>query len=170
MSAQRRFALHPRRNRERRLDGEDQDFAVTGPAGVRHGPDQPCKPLHLVGWCRHQDHLVRQEVVHRSRIVWARFRAASPEPSTAEDGHAGKRRFLPQRIDQFDELREESARRPLVMGIVLHTHILGQPHRLRQFRRVIEHILKYRDQIWLTRTDDICKFIESLPAGVVPGR
>lgn len=73
-------------------------------------------------------------------------------------------------IDQFDELREESARRPLVMGIVLHTTILGQPHRLRQFRRVIEHILKYRDQIWLTRTDDICEFIETLPAGIVPGR
>lgn len=73
-------------------------------------------------------------------------------------------------IDQFDEMLEESVRRPLVMGIALHTNVLGQPYRLRQFRRVLEHILKYRDKIWLTRTDDICQFIESLPDGIVPGR
>jgi peptidoglycan/xylan/chitin deacetylase (PgdA/CDA1 family) len=72
-------------------------------------------------------------------------------------------------IDQFDEMREESARRPLVMSIVLHSMVLGQPYRLRHFRRVIEHILKYRDQIWLTRPGEICRFIEALPAGIVPG-
>jgi peptidoglycan/xylan/chitin deacetylase (PgdA/CDA1 family) len=77
--------------------------------------------------------------------------------------------FCENLIDHFDELREESQRRPLVMSIVLHSFILGQPHRLRQFRRVIEHILKYRDEIWLTRSGEICKFIESLPDGIVPG-
>ncbi len=72
-------------------------------------------------------------------------------------------------IDQFDELYAESSRRPLVMSIVLHSFVLGQPHRLRQFRRVIEHVLRYRDRIWLTRPGDICQFIEKLPAGIVPG-
>jgi hypothetical protein len=72
-------------------------------------------------------------------------------------------------IDQFDELLAESARRPLVMPIVLHTFILGQPYRLRHFRRVIEHITKHRDRIWLTRPGEICAHIESLPPGVVPG-
>ena len=43
-------------------------------------------------------------------------------------------------IDQFDEMLEESARRPLVMSLVLHSFILGHPHRLRRFRQVIEHI------------------------------
>ena len=38
--------------------------------------------------------------------------------------------------DQFDELFEESRRRPLVMPIVLHSFVVGQPYRLRQFRRV----------------------------------
>ncbi len=46
---------------------------------------------------------------------------------------------------------------------------LGQPYRLRQFRRVIEHMLKHRDEIWLTRPQDICVHIEGLPAGTVPG-
>jgi allantoinase len=72
-------------------------------------------------------------------------------------------------IDQFDELLHESARRPLVMPVVLHSFILGQPYRLRQFRRVIEHILKHRDEIWLTRAGEICAHIEQLPPGVVPG-
>jgi peptidoglycan/xylan/chitin deacetylase (PgdA/CDA1 family) len=72
-------------------------------------------------------------------------------------------------IDQFDELLEESARRPLVMSVVLHSFILGQPYRLRQFRRVIEHIVAHRDQVWLTTPGAICSHIESLPAGTVPG-
>lgn len=72
-------------------------------------------------------------------------------------------------IDQFDELLEESSRRPLVMSLVLHSFILGQPYRLRQFRRVIEHIVAKRDQVWLTTPGAICRHIESLPAGIVPG-
>jgi len=72
-------------------------------------------------------------------------------------------------IDHFDEMLEESARRPLVMPIVLHSFILGQPHRLRRFRRVIEHIVKQRERIWLTRAGDICRYVESLPSGTVPG-
>jgi allantoinase len=77
--------------------------------------------------------------------------------------------FCDNLIDQFDEMLQESARRPLVLPIVLHSFILGQPYRLRQFRRVIDHILKHRERIWLTRPGEICKHIESLPWGVVPG-
>ncbi len=77
--------------------------------------------------------------------------------------------FCENLIDQFDELLEESVRRPLVMPIVLHSFILGQPYRLRQFRRVIEHIMRHRERIWLTRPGAICDYIESLPAGIVPG-
>ena len=72
-------------------------------------------------------------------------------------------------IDQFDEMLRESERRPLVMPIVLHSFVAGQAYRLRQFRRVIEHILKHRDRVWITRPGEICRFIESLPAGIVPG-
>ena len=72
-------------------------------------------------------------------------------------------------IDQFDEMLEESARRPLVMSLVLHSFILGQPHRLRRFRQVIEHILRQREKIWLTRPGEICRYVETLPPGTVPG-
>ena len=33
----------------------------------------------------------------------------------------------------------------------------------------VEHILTHRDQVWITRPGEICKFIELLPAGIVPG-
>ena len=55
------------------------------------------------------------------------------------------------------------------MSVVLHSFVLGQPYRLRQFRRVIEHIVKHRDKVWLARPGEICAHIESLPAGIVPG-
>ena len=42
-------------------------------------------------------------------------------------------------------------------------------HRLRRFRKVIEHIVKHRERVWLTRPGEICRHIESLPPGVVPG-
>jgi hypothetical protein len=72
-------------------------------------------------------------------------------------------------IDQFDEMLEESARRPLVMSLVMHSFILGQPHRLRRFRKVIEHIVARRDRVWLARPGDMCRHIETLPKGTVPG-
>ena len=56
-----------------------------------------------------------------------------------------------------------------VMPIVLHSFIIGQPYRLRGFRRVIEHIKKHEDRVWITKAGDICAHIESLPPGVVPG-
>jgi len=52
---------------------------------------------------------------------------------------------------------------------VLHSFILGQPHRLRRFRQVIEHITKERSRVWLTRPGEICRYVETLPAGTAPG-
>jgi peptidoglycan/xylan/chitin deacetylase (PgdA/CDA1 family) len=72
-------------------------------------------------------------------------------------------------IDQFDEMLDESRRRPLVMPVVLHSFIVGHPYRLRQFRRVLEHILEHRDEIWLARPGEICAYVETLPPGTLPG-
>lgn len=76
--------------------------------------------------------------------------------------------FFDSLIDQFDEMLEESVRRPLVMPVVLHSFIVGQPYRTRQFRRVVEHMLAQRARVWFTRPGEICAYIEGLPPGVVP--
>jgi allantoinase len=72
-------------------------------------------------------------------------------------------------IDNFDEMLDQSVHQPLVCPISLHPFVMGRLYRLRQLRWVFEHILRYRERIWLTRPRDISASIESLPAGIVPG-
>jgi hypothetical protein len=48
--------------------------------------------------------------------------------------------FAQMIIDQFDEMLEQSARQPLVMGIALPPYLVGLPCRLRRLRRALRHI------------------------------
>jgi allantoinase len=68
------------------------------------------------------------------------------------------RDFADMIIDNFDEMREQSAAQPLVMGLALHPYIVGQPYRLRHLRRALQKIASARDagQIWFTTPGAIC--------------
>ena len=87
-------------------------------------------------------------------IVWYRYTSSE---------------FTDMLIDNFDEMLEQTQRdgHPLVCPISLHPFVVGRPYRIRQLRRALEHILKYKDRIWLTRPGDICQHIENLPEGTV---
>jgi len=63
--------------------------------------------------------------------------------------------FADMIVDAFEEMRMQSQAQPLVMGIALHSYIMGQPHRLRHLRRALAHIASARDDIWLCRAGDI---------------
>ena len=63
--------------------------------------------------------------------------------------------FADMIIDNFDEMREQSAHQPLVMGIALHPYLVGQPYRLQHLRRALSHIAANREHIWLTRAGEI---------------
>tara|TARA_R110002020_G_scaffold475604_1_gene711225 strand:- start:33979 stop:34863 length:885 start_codon:yes stop_codon:yes gene_type:complete len=63
--------------------------------------------------------------------------------------------FADMIIDNFDEMLEQSAAQPLVMGIALHPYLVGQPYRLRHLRRALTHIANHRDEIWLVCAGDI---------------
>ncbi|MBH69035.1 MAG: polysaccharide deacetylase [Rhodospirillaceae bacterium] len=78
--------------------------------------------------------------------------------------------FTDMLIDNFDEMLEQanSDGHPLVCPISLHPFVVGRPYRIRQLRRAFKHILKSRDKIWLTTPGEICRYIESLPEGIVP--
>ncbi len=89
-------------------------------------------------------------------------------PAQVMRQHTG-RDFEHMVIDQFDEMLEQSRKRPLVMSVVLHPFILGQPFRLRALRRALQHILAHRDQLWITRPGAVFDHIASLPPGTVPG-
>jgi len=70
--------------------------------------------------------------------------------------------FAQMIIDQFDEMLEQSAAQPLVMGLALHPYIVGQPYRLRHLRRALRHIADHRGDVWVTTPGAICAAIEAL--------
>ena len=43
-------------------------------------------------------------------------------------------------IDQFEQLHHDARNSARVMAVVVHPYIMGAPHRLKYFRRTIEHI------------------------------
>lgn len=83
--------------------------------------------------------------------------------------HTGEE-FATMIVHQFEEMLRQSARQPLVLGIALHTMIVGQPHRLYALRKALAHIANHplRERIWFTRPGDIYDHCAALPAGVMP--
>jgi hypothetical protein len=68
--------------------------------------------------------------------------------------------------DQFDEMRQQAAQQPLVMGIALHPYIVGQPHRLLHLRRALTHLVRARDagDVWFTTPGQICQHMQTVQA------
>ena len=83
--------------------------------------------------------------------------------------HEPHRAFEEMIIDQFDEMLRLSEKYPLVMGVTCHPFVIAQPFRLASLRRALDHILKHRDQIWVTTPGEIAKHCASLPKGTIPG-
>jgi hypothetical protein len=67
-------------------------------------------------------------------------------------------------IDQIDEMLAQSDKQPLALGITIHSFIVGQPFRLRQFRRVLERMVSKAESIWFTTSGQIAEHY----VGVVP--
>ena len=116
---------------------------------------------------------------HDDQPVWMRTRGgrilSMPYPIETNDNRAliwfgyNAREYSDMLVDTFDEMLGQSASAPLVCPISLHPFAVGRPYRLRALRRFFEHVAAHRDRIWLTRPGDICRHIEGLPPGTVPG-
>jgi peptidoglycan/xylan/chitin deacetylase (PgdA/CDA1 family) len=134
----------------------------------RHTPDLLVEQgyTYLLDWCMDD------------QPIWFRTRTgrilALPYPQEANDIPAivgrklGPDAFADLIVDNFDEMLEQSADGPLVMGIALHPYIVGQPYRLRHLRRALQHIAGHAGQVWLTRAGDIAKHCMTLAPGLVP--
>ena len=48
-------------------------------------------------------------------------------------------------LDQFEQIYADAAGSARVMALVVHPYIMGAPHRLKYFRRVLEVIREKRD-------------------------
>jgi allantoinase len=104
---------------------------------------------------------------HDDQPVWMRTRGGHilsvPYPQEVNDIPAilvrrtSAETFANMIIDNFDEMLDQSTRQPLVMGIALHSYIVGQPFRLRHLRRALGHIAQHRERIWLTTTGQVAQ-------------
>jgi allantoinase len=135
----------------------------------RHTPDLLAEAgyHYLLDWCMDD------------QPIWFRCRGgrrilAVPYPQEANDIPAIAARkmaasqFADLIVDQFDEMRELSIARPLVMGVALHAYLVGQPHRLRHLKRALRHVAAHREEIWLTTPRAIARHCIALPGGIVP--
>jgi allantoinase len=70
--------------------------------------------------------------------------------------------FADMIVDQFDEMLLQSQSQPLVMGIALHSHISGQPFRMRHLRRALKHCADSKHGQWMTRASAIADHFEKV--------
>lgn len=122
---------------------------------------------YLLDWC-HDDQPVWMKT-RKSRIL------SLPYPQELNDIPqivARKREaseFADMIVDTFDVMHEESAKRPLVMGIALHPYLVGWPHRFKHLARALKYIAANADnQVWLTTAGGIAAHAAQLPEGTVP--
>jgi allantoinase len=105
--------------------------------------------------------------------VWMRTRGGPllsvPYPHEVNDvpminfHHGTAAAFAEMMTDNLDELLEQSAQQPLVCGIVAHTFIMGQPFRLRRFRKAVEHLVSLPG-VWLTTPAEIAEHYRGIEA------
>lgn len=74
------------------------------------------------------------------------------------------RQYAEALIRQYDRLADEGATSGTVMCIPLHAYLIGQPHRIAAFERVLEHIAA-DGRAWISRAGDI---VDSYAAQVRP--
>ena len=86
---------------------------------------------------------------------------SSKNASNDRADRGGSAEFASDAIDAFEELLEQSTRGgPLVFGLALHPYIVGQPHRLRQLRRALEHIQRRAEEsgaVWFTQPGEVAR-------------
>lgn len=70
--------------------------------------------------------------------------------------------FADMCIDNVAEMLEQSRRQPLACGLTIHSFIVGQPFRIRQFRRVLEFLNQHADDIWFATAGEIHDHYASL--------
>lgn len=58
--------------------------------------------------------------------------------------------YFDRASDQFDQIHHDARHSARVMAIVVHPYIMGAPHRLKYFRKIVEKIASYEDMAFMT--------------------
>jgi peptidoglycan/xylan/chitin deacetylase (PgdA/CDA1 family) len=118
---------------------------------------------YLLDWCM-DDQPVWMDT-RGGRILAVPYSQELNDSSTVIGRQASAAAFADMIVDQFDEMRETADDRPVVMSVILHAFITGQPFRLRALRRAVNHMLSAGGAVWFTRPGAIASFMTSGQAG-----
>jgi peptidoglycan/xylan/chitin deacetylase (PgdA/CDA1 family) len=58
--------------------------------------------------------------------------------------------YLDRALDQFEQIYADSKHSARVMALVVHPYIMGAPHRLKYYRKALEHIRRKKDVLFWT--------------------
>lgn len=114
---------------------------------------------YTLNWC-HDDQPTSMQTAHGR--LWS-----IPYPQEVNDipmivaRQMGAVDFAELIIAQYREMKRQSARQALVMGIALHPYLVGQPYRLAELRRALE-ILAGDRALWWTTPGAICAHVSAL--------
>ncbi len=117
---------------------------------------------YLLDWCM-DDQPVWLETRDRP-LLSVPYSQEINDSSTIIGRQASATDFAQMIIDQFDEMRETPGEEPLVMSVILHAFISGQPFRLRALRRAMRHISNHAADVWITQPGKIARhYAEQIP-------
>lgn len=115
---------------------------------------------YLLDWC--MDDQPVWMTTRGGRILSVPYSQELNDSSAIIGRHVGAEEFSGMIIDQFEEMRSTSGDQPLVMSVILHSFISGQPFRLRALRRALDHILKAGEPLWLTQPGAIASHFQTV--------
>jgi peptidoglycan/xylan/chitin deacetylase (PgdA/CDA1 family) len=174
---------HGRTNAERQGtmdEADERDLIETATAKIREFQGKPA-----AGWMSPwvSESAVTPDLVHEAgyrylmdwgfddQPVWIKTRSGRiltvPYPRPTNDlPMLHGRSLTPSQyadilIDQFDEMRDQSRRQPLVFGLSFHPYLIGHAFALRHILRAIDHIASHSD-VWLARPGDIASHVIAL--------
>ena len=116
---------------------------------------------YLLDWCMDDQPCWLR--TRRGRLLSIPYSQEINDSSTIIGRMASASEFADMIVDQFDQLAEDALRQPLVMSVILHSFIAGQPFRLRRIRQALAHIAAHRTELWLTSPGEIAAFIHDNP-------
>ena len=116
--------------------------------------------IYLLDWC--MDDQPVWMTTRAGRILSVPYSQELNDSSAIIGRQVGADEFSGMIIDQFEEMRRTAGDEPLVMSVILHSFISGQPFRLRALRRALDHILKAGEPLWITQPGAIASHFQTV--------
>jgi peptidoglycan/xylan/chitin deacetylase (PgdA/CDA1 family) len=133
-------------------------------AETPHTPDilQECGYGYLLDWCMDEQPVWLK--TRTGRILSVPYSQEINDSSAVIGRQVSATEFSDMIVDQFDELCAAQDGQPVVMSVIVHSFITGQPFRLRALRRALAHIGASRERLWISQPGAIASAFRQLEA------